>query len=181
MSKTRAVLSLTYNEIARRLLLKQEPSEIAQAMLIHEDQVKRAMLRPDFKEILQRLQDKMYSGVDRTLASDARNLREELQGAAFASFDRLVELQRTAASESVIVNISQDLLDRAGYGKTTKLVEEHTIRIDPLDAEVLTAALAREKEGRALMASKGLDELLKQGKAVPIGKHVIDDPSKPTT
>jgi hypothetical protein len=169
-----------YNEVARRLLLKQEVSEISQAMCIPEDALKALMRKPAFKEMLAQLQAKVYQSVDASLASDARNLREELSQAAFSSFDRLNTLLKTAASEAVVVNIAQDLLDRAGYGKTSKIIEERVIKIDPLEAEILTAALAREKEGREHLNTRSVDELLSSGKNVPIGKHAVTEPGKPT-
>jgi len=178
MGRTQVQFSLMYGEIARRLLLKQEPSEISQATCIKEETIRRVMRKPEFKETLALLQAKMYKGIDKTLESDARNLREELQQAAFTSFDRLCALQKTAASEQVIMNISQDLLDRAGYAKTSKIVEERVIKIDSLEAEILTSALAREKEGRAHLSAKGVDDLLKSGKDVPVGKHSVADTSK---
>ena len=180
MGRSKVVFNLVYNEVARRLLLKQETSEISQAMCVPETALATLIRKPAFQAVLQELQTKMYKGVDSTLASDARNLRDELQQAAFTSFDRLVALQKSAASESVVVNISQDLLDRAGYGKTSKIVEERIVRIDTLEAEILTSALAREKEGRELLNAKGVDDLLKSGKDVPIGKHVVTHTSKPT-
>jgi len=178
MGRTKVVFSLMYNEIARRLLLKQELSEISQAMCVKEETLSRILRKPEFKETLELLQERVYRGLDQSLVSDARNLREEMQKAAFTSFDRLCSLQKTAASESIVVNISQDLLDRAGYGKTTKIVEERIVKIDSLDAEVLAAALAREKEGRANLNQKGVDDLLKSGKDVPIGKYSVTDSSK---
>lgn len=173
MSRNRVQFSLIYNEVARRLLLKQELGEIAQAMCIREESLKTMMLRPAFKELLAELQKTIYRPIDQGLVSDARNLREELQGAAFTSFDRLLALQKSAASEQVIMNISQDLLDRAGYAKTSKIIEERTVRIDPLDAEVLVSALAREKEGREHLSTKSVDDLLGSG------KQSVKHPNKP--
>lgn len=144
--------------------MKQEPGEIAQAMCIKEETLRQHMRRAAFKELVAELQKNIYRPIDQALVSDARNLREELQGAAVTSFDRLLALQKSAASEQIIMNISQDLLDRAGYGKTSKIVEERIIKIDALEAEVLTSALAREKEGREHLNSKNVDDLLKSGK-----------------
>jgi hypothetical protein len=180
MSRPKVVFNVIYHEIARRLLMKQEVSEIAQATLIPEDRLMALMRRPAFKELLEKLTAKKYEGIDQTINSDARNLREELNEAAFASFDRLVQLQRCAASESLVANISQDILDRAGFGKQTKVEETRIFKIDSLDAEILAGALEKERVGREHMQTKNVDELLKSGKDVPIGQHSANEPDKPT-
>jgi len=154
MGRTRVQFSLVYYELARRLLLKQDVPLIAQAMGIPEPTVQRVMRKPAFQAVLQQIQDKTYATVDQHLTSQARNLREEFETAAYASFDRLTHLLAKAESESVQMNVAQDLLDRAGYAKVQKVEAVETLKVDPITADVLVTALKKEEEGRRLLAQK---------------------------
>lgn len=154
MGRTRAQLSITYHEIARRLLLKQETSLIAQAMCIPEETIKTVMRRPSFTAYLSELETRLFQTTDQGIADKSRNLREELEAAAYKSFDKLKDLLEMASTESLQANIAQDLMDRAGYGRTQKVETEQVIHIDPITADVLLSSIRKEKEARATLGGK---------------------------
>jgi len=154
MGRTRVQFQLMYNEIARRLLLKQEPSAIALSMGVHEDLVKRILRKPEFHKLIDTLQGNVLQPIDTHLKSEARNLRDEIDQAAFKSFDRLQGLLDTASSEAVVKDIAQDLLDRAGYVKTQKVEQTDFLKVDPLTASILISALDKEAEGRKTLGKR---------------------------
>lgn len=144
----KVVLSLTYNEVARRLIMHQTPEEIAQAMALQVGTLKAMMRRPDFIETLEKVRGKAYEGVDKTIESDARNIRQDIIDAAAPSFDRLKMLLDHAASEGVQMHVAQDFLDRAGHGKAPEKEPQIQITINPIEADVIATALEKEKAGR---------------------------------
>ena len=145
---SKVVLSLTYNEVARRLIMHQTPEEIAQAMALKLETLKAMMRRPDFMETLEKVRAKAYQGVDKNLENDARNIRQEIIDAAAPSFDRLKTLLDHAASEGVRMHVAQDLLDRSGHGKAPEKEPQVNITINPIEADIIATALKKEKDGR---------------------------------
>jgi aminopeptidase-like protein len=148
------VLELVYNEMARRLMMKQTPTDIALAMGLKVASVERTLRHPNFKAALEKLQATIYAPTDKQLADGQRNIREEILTASYRSFDRLKQLLENAVKEETIMHVAQDMLDRAGFTKKIQSTEEHIIKINPLDADILAAALDRERKGQALAASK---------------------------
>ena len=170
MRKHRAVYNLLYQEIARRLLLHQEPPDISQAMAIPVDLIERILRRDDFIHLLNQLSAVKFAEADRLIEGEGRNLRADMEKAAVGSFDRLLQLQQTASSETLIAHISMDFLDRAGYSKVQKVETTQAIHIDALTAEVLTAALKREEQGRLALAGRDPKDLAMEAQKVEIGK-----------
>jgi len=168
------VLDLTYNEIARRLLLHQQPEEIAQAMNLNLSTLKQALRRPDFRKVLQELKDKTYEGVDKAIESDVRNIRQEIVDMAGPSLNRLKTLLEHAASEGIQKDVAQDFLDRAGYSKAPETKPAIQVIISPIEADVIATALQKEKEGRQRLENLEL-QLAKKAKEV---EHPALKPSK---
>jgi len=154
MGRTTVQLTLIYHEIARRLLLKQDPPLIAISMCIPEDFVKQLMRRPAFREVLAQLEQRAFDPIDTALKNQARNLRDDIDRAAANSFDRLTKLLQTTTTEGIIRDIGQDFLDRAGYGKIQKVEQTEVLQIDPITADVLVTALKREQEGKAALGDR---------------------------
>jgi hypothetical protein len=149
---------LIYHEIARRLLLKQDESEICQAMQLPQKSLDHIQKRPDFRILVDQLRDKAYRGVDKTINESARSLTEKIAEVAVESFDRLQALLRTANSPTLIKDIAQDFLDRAGYAKTQPL-NQTVVNIGTLEASVLTDALKREREARERLDGQDISRL----------------------
>jgi len=167
----RAEYNLLYQEIARRLLLHQDVAEISQAMALPIPLIERTLRRDDFKNLLNNLSTQKFAEADRLIEGEGRNLRAEMEKAAVGSFDRLLQLQQTAASETLVAHISMDFLDRAGYSKVQKVEATTEIHIDPITAEVLTSALKREEQGRLALGSRTPEGLAMEAQKVEIGKH----------
>jgi len=154
--KSRVEYHLVFHEMARRLMLKQEPEEISQAMGIRLSTVKNTLRKPEFKRVVKELQEKVYRQTDRELMDEARDIRAELQGLAGESLDRLTALLRSAASEAIQKDVAQDLLDRAGYGKHVPEDAKVNIVINPIDADVIATALRKEREGQQKLRGEDL-------------------------
>lgn len=153
-------LELTYHEIARRLLLKQQDEEICQAMGLKATSLKNLTKRPDFRAIIDELRQRSYENVDGSIKAQATDLTTRIKQDATESYDRLLALLRSSASESIVRDVAQDLLDRAGYGRAEKEVKA-TIQIGPLETSVLVDALRREREAHELNKDKDLPGLAK--------------------
>lgn len=162
---TKLLLEVTYQEVARRLLLKQPEEAIAQGMGISIPALKGILSRQDFKQIFHDLQSKMYSTVDAHLLSQGRNIRDEIEQAAGASFDRLMALLKESSSESIAKDVAQDLLDRAGYGRKAE-DSRTTINIGTLEAAVLVEALHKDEDGKRRLGERTVLELTK-----PVKEH----------
>jgi len=156
MGKPRIVHTLTYHEMARRLLRHQTSEEIASAMSMPLDTVKRIMQKPAFKKVCLDLQEKRFEDVDRELKAEARNLHQELKQQAVKAYDLLKDMMTSAAHEGLRVNIAQDLMDRAGYRRTPEERPTVVMNINPIDADVLATALAKEQKGRKALEIKEL-------------------------
>lgn len=164
----RLSLEVVYHEVARRLLLKQTEDAICQEMGFSRPALLGIMNRDDFKHIFYDLQSKTYAPIDQQLQLQSRNLRDEIQQACFESYDRLMSLLKTSASESIVKDVAQDMLDRGGYGK--KVEDNRTvINIGVLEASILTEALKKEDEGRKLLGEKTALQLTK-----PVDEHAND-------
>jgi len=161
MARTRAELSITYHEIARRLLLKQDTALIAQSMCLPEESIKRIMRRPSFTDYLKQLEDKAYGQVDQRVADRARNMKEELEAASWEAFDKLKALLSYASAEALQVNIAQDLMDRAGHGRTQKVSSEVAFNVDSITADVLLTSLRKEEAARKALEERGAPALVK--------------------
>ena len=165
---SRLTLEVVYHEVARRLLLKQTEDAICQDMGITRPALLGVMNRGDFKQIFYDLQAKSYAPIDQQLQLQTRNLRDEIQQAGFESYDRLMALLRTSASETIVKDVAQDMLDRGGYGK--KVEDNRTvINIGVLEACAITEALKKEEEGKKLLGEKTTLQLTK-----PVDEHAKD-------
>lgn len=179
---SRIMHELTFHEMARRLLLKQSAEQISQAMGIKLDIVKRTLRKKEFKKVAMDLQEATYRGLDQELKDDARDLRSEIQEAAFDSFDRLKELLHYGAGEAVVTNIAHDFLDRAGYGKQKSDAPAVNIIVNPIDADILATALDTERKGRERLEKKGDLNLAKLPEDLnhPLTKDDEDSDTKST-
>ena len=146
---SKVVLDLTYNEVARRLLMHQTPEAIAQKMALKLSTLTQMMRRGDFRVVLEKVREKTYEGVDENLKSDARDIRQEIEDQQGPSMDRLTALLEHAASEGVQKDIAQDFLDRGGHGRAPEKSPQIQITINPIEADVIAEALHKEKQGRA--------------------------------
>jgi len=144
--KTRTELALKAHEIARRLLAGQTVEQIAQETGYEVKRLQNTIRRPYFQQILADLRDEAYQVLDYDIKRRIRGLREEIAEAAVESFDRLVTLLRNTQNENLIRDIAQDFLDRAGYGKTSKVEVEETFKLAQEDVEQIREALLKEKE-----------------------------------
>jgi len=162
------MLEVTYQEVARRLLMKQTEDDISQQMGISLRALQGIMTRAEFKSIFHTLQAKIYKPVDDQLVQQTRNLKDEIDKACYDSFDRLMILLKNSSSEAIAKDVAQDMLDRGGYGK--KVEDNRTvINIGALEASVLVEALKKEELGAKLMGdrhptelTRGVDEHAKQ-------------------
>jgi hypothetical protein len=145
---SKVVLSLTYNEVARRLLMHQKPEQISQAMAIPIGTLTQMMRRPDFLVVMEKVREKTYEDVDKQLGEDAKGVRQKIIDIQGDSFDRLKLLMEHAASEGIQKDIAQDFLDRGGHTKAPEKAPQVQITINPIEADVIADALHREKEGR---------------------------------
>jgi hypothetical protein len=177
----RARLELLHHEIARRLLLKQSDEEISQATGLKLATVKRTQEHPEFRDLLDRLRDKHYVGVDAVIGEKVKSITEQLQGVAQESFNRLEALLKSS-SETIVRDVAQDFLDRAGYAKATPAMQT-VVNIGTLEAGILVDALKREREARTLQGDKDLLKLAK-----PISEHAnerrdnaSEESARPTT
>lgn len=162
------LLEVTYQEVARRLLLKQSEEDIGQAMGISQAALRGILARNDFKDIFRTLQQKMYDPIDAQLVQQGRNLKDEIEQACFDSFDRLMLLLKNSSSEAIAKDVAQDMLDRGGFGK--KHEETRTvINIGALEASVLVEALRKEDEGRKRLDGRSILQLTK-----PVDEHATD-------
>jgi len=158
MSQHEAVLDVTYHEVARRILLGQEPNEIAEQMRIPHDRVEQILKRPKFKTLLEELRSNQYEEFDEALKAKTRDIQGEIEEECAASLDRLRTLAKEAASETVRMHIDQDFLDRGGFGKKSQ--EPTTlVQINQTDAIVIATALKKDKAGQERL--KGEEELAK--------------------
>lgn len=144
---TRVVLSIVYHEMARRILLRQTPEEIAQAMGIPLSTVRQILAREDLKTVVAELRDRQWEHFDREQAAEARDLRAEISKASEESFDRLLSVLRSSGEEKHVINVAQDMLDRAGYGKRAEAASTTNVYINPIDASVIVDTLKKEAEG----------------------------------
>jgi len=162
------LLEVTYQEVARRLLLKQSEDDICQQTGISLPALHGIMNRKDFQFLFRDLQTKLYKPIDDHLAEGTRNLRDEIEKASFDSFDRLMLLLKNSSSEAIAKDVAQDMLDRAGYGK--KVDDNKTvINIGTLEASVLVEALKKEDEGAKRLGLKPALELTKT-----VGEHATE-------
>jgi len=145
---SKVVLSLTYNEVARRLIMHQTPEQIAQATAINLSTLKQMLRRPDFLEVLEKVRGKAYEGVDKLIEEDAKSVRQKIVDIQEDSFERLKTLMEHAASEGIQKDIAQDFLDRGGHGRAPEKAPQVNIIINPIEADVIATALHKEKEGR---------------------------------
>lgn len=145
---SKVVLTLTYNEVARRLIMHQKPEQIAQGMALPLGTVKQMLRRPDFIVVLERVREKTYEGVDKLMSDDAKGVRQKIVDIQDASFDRLKDLMEHAASEGIQKDIAQDFLDRGGHTKAPEKSPQIQININPIEADVIATALHKEKAGR---------------------------------
>lgn len=147
--RNQVTLTVIYHELARRVLMKQSPEEMAQATRIPPVTLRQMLRRPDFKAVLEEVRDKTYLGVDKQLESDARNIQQEIrENAAPKAYDKLMHLLDNAASEGVQMKISQDLLDRAGIGEARDTGSKTIFNIGPVEAGVIMTSLKKEESGR---------------------------------
>lgn len=153
---SKVTLSLTYHEVAHRLLLSQTEEQIAQAMSLEVTAVQGILNRKDFKPVLDELRDKAYAPMDRQIESKKRNIQLEIEDHAGESFDRLVTLMGDTKSDGIAKDIAQDFLNRAGIGKQAGKAPLMTVNINPIHAKVITGALALEQEGESLLRLRGL-------------------------
>lgn len=156
MAQPKAILTLTYHELARRLVMHQEVEQIAQGMALSPNQVKAAMLRPEFTVILDQVRDKAYEGVDKQIQSETRNIAQEIKDASGDSLDRLKSLLE-GSSDTIGMHVAQDLLDRAGHGGKQVAAPLTQIIINPIEADVLATALKKEREGEARLRDLVVD------------------------
>lgn len=153
------MLEVTYQEVARRLLLKQSEDDISQQMGISMTALHGIMNRKDFQFLFHDLQTKLYKPIDERLSQETRNLRDEIEKAAFDSFDKLLLLLKNSSSEAIAKDVAQDMLDRAGYGKQAEA--KTVINIGALEASVLVEALKKEEQGAKRLGLKTSMELTK--------------------
>jgi len=144
----KVVLDLTYNEVARRLLMHQTPAEISQKMALKLGTLTQMMRRPDFLVVMEKVRGKTYEGVDKQLEDDAKSVRQKIIDIQDDSFDRLEHLLKNAASEGIQMHIAQDFLDRGGHSKAPERSPQIQININPIEADVIADALHKEKQGR---------------------------------
>lgn len=145
---TKVVLDLTYNEVARRLLMHQKPEQIAQKMALKLGTLTQMMRRPDFLVVMEKVREKTYKDVDKQLGEDAKGVRQKIIDIQDDSFERLKLLMEHAASEGVQKDIAQDFLDRGGHTKAPEKAPQVQITINPIEADVIADALHKEKQGR---------------------------------
>ena len=145
---SKVVLTLTYHEIARRLLMHQKPEQIAQGMALPVGTVKQTLRRPDFLVVMEKVRTETYEGLDTELKNDAKNVRQKILDVQDASFERLKTLMDHAASEGIQKDIAQDFLDRGGNVGAHEKTPQVTININPIEADVIATALHKENEGR---------------------------------
>jgi len=145
---SKVVLDLTYNEVARRLIMHQTPEAIAQGMALPVGTVKHMLRRPDFLVVMEKVRSKTYEGLDTELKEDAKSVRQKILDVQDDSFDRLKTLMEHAASEGIQKDIAQDFLDRGGNVGAHEKTPQVTININPIEADVIATALHKENEGR---------------------------------
>ena len=145
---------LTYHELARRLLLHQTITQIAKDMNLATDLVLRLQQKEDFKRVYAHLRDSMYSDLDRDMKGEANSIREQIAVQAGKSMEVLTDLLASCASQTLRVNIAQDMLDRAGYSKQPQTPQQVSILINPIDASALVTALNKETEGQLRLESQ---------------------------
>jgi len=161
----RLILEVTYQEVARRLLMKQSEDAICQGTGLSLSALHGIMSRGEFKQLFHTLQTKMYKPIDEHLDQHTRNLKNEIEEACFDSFDRLMKLLKLSNSEAIIKDVAQDMLDRGGYGRK---VEDNrpVINIGVLEAAVLVEALQKEDAGARLMGTRTTGDLTRA-----VGEH----------
>lgn len=145
---SKVVLDLTYNEVARRLLMHQTPEQISQKMALKLSTLTQMMRRPDFLKVVEKVREKTYGSLDKQLEEDAKSVRQKIVDVQADSFDRLEHLMEHAASEGIQMHIAQDFLDRGGHTKAPEKAPQIQININPIEADVIADALHKEKEGR---------------------------------
>jgi len=163
----KARMELLHHEVVRRLLLKQSDEEIAQHTGLKLSTVKRMQDHPEFRDLLVKMRDKHYAGVDAVIGEKAQSMTEQLQGVAQDSFNRLKALLGSS-SEAIVRDVAQDFLDRAGFGKAAP-APQTIIHIGPLEAEVIAGSLKREREARELQGNKDPLKL-----ARPVEEHATE-------
>jgi len=181
---SKVVLTLTYNEVARRLLMHQTPAEISQKMSLRLGTLTQMMRRPDFLVVMEKVRGKTYEGVDKQLKEDAKGVRQKIIDIQDDSFERLKLLMEHAASEGIQKDIAQDFLDRGGHTKAPEKAPQIQININPIEADVIADALHKEKEGRARLEKLTIT-LAKPAKevehpALQLKEHDSEPSDKPT-
>ena len=171
MRTNNLVLELTYHEVARRLLLKQQPREIAEAMHMRIEALNTMLKRREFRCVFDALSARAHEPLDQAIDQRSRNIRREIEDHAAFAFDKLKDLLSGAHSEVVQKDIAQDFLDRAGFAAAAPTQPQIQVVINPLEAEVIASALDRERQGR---------ERLEQ-QHVTIEKKHADKSSRPPT
>jgi len=114
-------LALTYirpyhREIARRLVLGETAARICRSIGMGEGRMSIIVNSPLFKLEIKRLEDLRDGGV-----ADVTQTLKELSPLALEVVERTMHGSK---SETLRFSAAQDVLDRAGYGKTTKVLAQ---------------------------------------------------------
>lgn len=178
--QNRVRFDLLCHEIARMMLLKLTDEQICDRTNLKPTSLRRLQSQPHFRQILNDLRDKSFQQVDDTIALTRRDLKPDLQRAAEESFDRLEAILMDDATEkSLVRDIGQDFLDRAGYTRKPD-AGPIQINIGTLEAAVLKGALDLERQARERLEAH--DKLVKPVKehAAERGNPSSEPPTGPT-
>jgi len=103
-----------HREIARRLVLGEIQADIARSLGMSESRMSIIVNSPLFKLELQRLAVSRDEGV--------ANVQQTLQAISPLALEVIERTMYSSKSETLKFAAAQDVLDRAGFGKTTKVV-----------------------------------------------------------
>jgi AcrR family transcriptional regulator len=114
MTIVAAPTEVRYREIARRLMNRESPKDIAEALGITPGTLYWHLRQQAFRDILREVDEQVYKDVDRLIGNDKLEVTQRVAEAQNEAFDELLHLMRYGKGERTRLNASQDILDRGG-------------------------------------------------------------------
>jgi hypothetical protein len=152
MALIAAAMEVRYREICRRLIAREKPPQIAEALSITPGTLYVHMRKESFRTMLRAMDKEIFAEIDELLGESTTDIQTRIKDVQNEAFDKLVHVMRYGTSEKTQLRASTEILNRGGT-VATQAPNAHVIELPAMTAKMLVLAMIE-----SAVADKRLEE-----------------------
>ena len=114
MTMVAAATEVKYRDIARRLIAKESPADIAKSLELSSGTLYWHMRQASFRAVLRELDMQVFQEIDQLLGEGGLEITQQISGKQDEAFEKVIHLMRYGRKEGIQLRAAQDVLDRGG-------------------------------------------------------------------